>query len=72
LTDARGRHSAILRADGSLDAQGLVGSIHRVGALVQGQDACNGWVFWHVMRAGKPVLIDDLRKQARVGLSEAS
>jgi len=72
LHDARGKHSAIVRADGSLDARGVVGSIHRVGAAVQGQEACNGWVFWHVMRSGKPVLIDDLRKEARIGLADAS
>ena len=25
-----------------------VGSIHKIGALVQGLPACNGWTFWHV------------------------
>ena len=25
-----------------------VGSIHRIGALAQGLEACNGWTFWHV------------------------
>ncbi|MDR3494108.1 MAG: site-specific DNA-methyltransferase [Ancalomicrobiaceae bacterium] len=65
LSDARGRLTAVVRADGSLDAKGTVGSIHRVGAAVQALDACNGWVFWHVMRNGKRVLIDDLRKQMR-------
>jgi modification methylase len=71
LSDAKAKRSAIVRADGSLDAQGLVGSIHRVGALVQGMEACNGWAFWHVRRNGKLVLIDDLRKTARVGLTDA-
>ncbi len=36
LTDARARHEAEVRADGSLRAGSHVGSIHRVGALVQG------------------------------------
>ncbi len=67
LSDARGRHRAIVRADGSLDSAGVLGSIHRVGAAVQGQEACNGWTFWHVQRAGKLVLIDDLRKEVRLG-----
>jgi modification methylase len=71
LTDAKGRHPATVRADGSLDATGVVGSIHRVGALVQGQEACNGWTFWHVQRAGKRVVIDDLRREARASLGEA-
>jgi hypothetical protein len=34
-------------------------------------EACNGWAFWHVRRNGKLVLIDDLRKTARVGLTDA-
>ena len=25
----------------------IVGSIHKIGALVQGLPACNGWTFWH-------------------------
>ncbi|WP_034492685.1 site-specific DNA-methyltransferase [Afifella pfennigii] len=69
LYDPKGRLSALVRADGSLlcEAGGTrhEGSIHRVGALVQGQEACNGWVFWH-LRAGdglKP--IDSLREQVR-------
>ncbi|MDR3376333.1 MAG: site-specific DNA-methyltransferase [Ancalomicrobiaceae bacterium] len=65
LSDARGRVKATVRADGSLDSNGTVGSIHRVGAAVQSLDACNGWVFWHVTRHGKRVVIDDLRKQMR-------
>ncbi|MGB6119354.1 MAG: modification methylase, partial [Mesorhizobium sp.] len=41
------------------------GSIHRLGAMVQGLDACNGWTFWHVEQAGKLKPIDDLRKVIR-------
>jgi modification methylase len=65
LTDARGRHTATVRADGSLVAGPHAGSIHRVGAAVQGTEACNGWTFWHVTRDGKPRLIDDLRAELR-------
>lgn len=68
LTDARGRHGAIVRADGTLDAEGRIGSIHRVGALVQGAEACNGWTFWHI--DGAP--IDTLREKARASLPEAA
>lgn len=71
LSDAKGRHVAIVRADGSLDAGGVVGSIHRVGAAVQGQEACNGWTFWHVSRDGKRIVIDELRGQARASLVDA-
>ena len=59
------RHQARVRADGSLDAGGLIGSIHRVGALVQGFDACNGWTFWHVDHKGELTSIDALRQTYR-------
>jgi modification methylase len=65
LTDAKRRHSAIIRADGTLAAGGEAGSIHRLGAKVQGLDACNGWTFWHFDdgQALKP--IDELRSVIR-------
>ena len=47
------RHSALVRADGALAAGPAVGSIHKIGALVQGLPACNGWTFWHVERGGR-------------------
>ena len=71
LTDAHARHSAEVRADGTLSAGAHVGSIHRVGALVQGLEACNGWTFWHVERAGALVPIDDLRAIVRRDMAAA-
>ena len=69
LTDARRRFHATIRADGSLacehDGRTLEGSIHKVGAAVQGQEACNGWTFWHVDDGGELVLIDTLRDTVR-------
>jgi modification methylase len=65
LTDARRRHKAVVRADGSLVAGPHMGSIHRVGAAVQGAEACNGWTFWHIERDGALRLIDDLRAEIR-------
>jgi modification methylase len=49
LRDEKGRHAAVVRADGTLALAGgaIAGSIHRVGALAQGLPACNGWTFWH-------------------------
>ena len=44
-----------MRADGTLISAETRGSIHKVGAEVQGAPACNGWDFWHVMREGQPV-----------------
>jgi modification methylase len=71
LVDVRGRHRATVRADGTLDAGGTVGSIHRVGAAVQGQPACNGWTFWHVVENGRARPIDALREKARAALASA-
>lgn len=65
LTDARARHPAEVRADGTLRAGDHVGSIHRVGALVQGLDACNGWTFWHYPEKGALAPIDNLRAAIR-------
>ncbi len=69
LTDAKGRHSAIIRADGTIFANGLAGSIHRIGAHVQGLEACNGWTFWHTGRDRQ--CIDTLRAAMRERLAEA-
>ncbi|WP_430256181.1 site-specific DNA-methyltransferase [Neorhizobium sp. DAR64872/K0K18] len=71
LTDARRRHSAIIRADGTLTSNGDAGSIHRLGAKVQGFDACNGWTYWHYEEAGVLKPIDDLRTIIRNGLPKA-
>jgi modification methylase len=65
LYDARRRHKALVRADGAIALGGNVGSIHRIGALAQGLEACNGWTFWHVERNGALTLIDALRAQIR-------
>ena len=65
LVDARRRHAALVRADGSLVSGTHQGSIHRVGALVQGAEACNGWTFWHHETAGRLAPIDELRTGVR-------
>lgn len=69
LTDARRRHLALVRADGSLAVGGQTGSIHRMGAAVQGLDACNGWTFWHVETAAGLAPIDALRQHIRGSLA---
>jgi modification methylase len=71
LVDAGGRHRAKVRADGTLIAADARGSIHQVGAHVQGLPACNGWAFWHLERAGKRISIDVLRQKVRGELSGA-
>ncbi len=65
LFDAQRRWTAKVRPDGTIIAADTKGSIHQVGADVQGAPACNGWVFWHVERNGGQVPIDFLRQQVR-------
>jgi len=68
LTDQRKRHTAKVRADGSIISAEHRGSIHRVGAAVQDAPACNGWQFWHLDVEGKLMPIDVLRQQLRAEL----
>ena len=65
LTCQAGRHATIVRADGTLHAPPAIGSIHKIGALVQGLPACNGWTFWHAERDGIRVVIDTFRTELR-------
>jgi modification methylase len=65
LGDERGRVWAEVKADGTLAMAGKQGSIHRLGAEVQGKAACNGWTFWHFETEGKLKPIDLLRVEAR-------
>src|SRR6266540_4096059 len=65
LVCAKRRHAALVRADGALAYGMSVGSIHRIGALAQGLDACNGWTFWHVETKKGLTVIDALRAQVR-------
>ncbi|KAJ0343486.1 hypothetical protein COL154_014081 [Colletotrichum chrysophilum] len=72
LRDARARHAATVRADGTLVSGGEAGSIHKIGARVQGLDACNGWTFWHFEDAGGALRpIDDLRTIVRGQMAKA-
>ncbi|MEJ2433025.1 MAG: site-specific DNA-methyltransferase [Pseudolabrys sp.] len=71
LVDAKKRHKALVRADGALSVEGRVGSIHKIGALVQGLEACNGWTFWHVETSKGLRPIDEFRAQLRAEMAEA-
>jgi modification methylase len=63
------RHAAKIRADGTIVSAENRGSIHKIGAEVQGAAACNGWTFWHVDVEGKLVPIDVLRQKLRAELN---
>ena len=72
LFDASGAAgvSARVRADGTLIAADFRrGSIHKVGAHVQGAPACNGWTFWYMRHQGKDVPIDLFRQKLRAELN---
>jgi modification methylase len=63
LTDSKRRWEARVCADGSIQAGAEHGSIHRIGAAVQGAPACNGWIFWHYEEEGALAPIDTLRQR---------
>jgi modification methylase len=69
LQGHRPHQKAKVRADGTLVSADASGSIHRVGAHVQGLDACNGWTFWQFKSdSGALVPIDVLRQRLRAEL----
>jgi modification methylase len=72
LVDIKRRHRALVRADGTIALGDTVGSIHRIGALAQGLDACNGWAFWHVETAKGLVPIDSFRSEVRAAMATAA
>jgi modification methylase len=65
LCDVKRRVEALVRADGAIALGATVGSIHRIGALAQGLEACNGWAFWHLDTGKGLVPIDALRAEIR-------
>lgn len=65
------RHKAKVRADGSLVGNDIKGSIHQVGAKLEGAPSCNGWTYWHFKREGRMVSIDTLRQQIRAEMASA-
>jgi len=68
LFDSKKRWAAHVRADGTLAVGPETGSIHRLGARVQGLEACNGWTFWHFEEEGALKPIDELRRVARLAM----
>jgi modification methylase len=62
IFDAKRRWFASVRADGSVIAGDASGSIHKIGAELQGAPSCNGWTFWHFDDRGTAKPIDALRQ----------
>jgi len=65
LTDSKERYKATVKIDGSVKINGLSGSIHQIGAKIQGLPSCNGWDFWHIKNDSAPILLDEIRDQYR-------
>lgn len=65
LYGPRAKKSAEVKADGTIKCAEQQGSIHKMGAYVQGLDACNGWTYWHFKADGELKPIDLLRHEAR-------
>ena len=63
IMDSKRRWTAKVRADGTIASGSHSGSIHKVGAALQGAPSCNGWTFWHVEVAGELQPIDLLRQR---------
>jgi len=60
--DIKRRWVAKVRADGSLMCGTTAGTIHKLGATLQGAPSCNGWTFWHYEAGGEIKPIDALRQ----------
>ena len=66
LCDDKNRYSAKVRADGSIITRDeKSGSIHSLGAQLQGSASCNGWSFWYLEGKTGPISIDSLRADLR-------
>ena len=65
LTDKKEKFKATVSIDGSLKIKNISGSIHQVGAKIQGLPSCNGWDFWHVKDKSSSKLLDDIRGDYR-------
>ncbi|MFZ5745117.1 MAG: site-specific DNA-methyltransferase [Pseudomonadota bacterium] len=60
--DKKRKLAATVRADGSLVAGSEIGSIHGLGAKLQGAPSCNGWTFWHIEHEGELKPLDAIRQ----------
>ena len=65
LTDKKEHYKATVTIDGSIKIRNLSGSIHQVGAKIQGLPSCNGWDYWHHKDKSNFILLDDVRSNYR-------
>ena len=57
------KRAKVLENGSLLYENNTIGSIHRIGALIQQTPSCNGWKFWYINKNNKILLLDDLRTQ---------
>ena len=62
VSDKKRRMVASVRADGTLLCGADSGSIHGLGAKLQGAPSCNGWSFWHIEHDGELKPLDAIRQ----------
>lgn len=64
--------TALILEDGRIQANGVSGSIHRLGAHLKGVPSCNGWLHWYYAdeTSGERRLLDNLRNQVRQKLGD--
>ncbi len=61
LVSKDGKHRALVYADGSIEAEGIFGSIHKVSAKLINRENNNGWSYWYYETNGIKQLIDEYR-----------
>jgi len=61
VVDKLGNHKAKVLADGTINLNGEVGSIHSISASILKRLSNNGWTYWYVLRNGNLKSIDELR-----------
>jgi modification methylase len=69
--DAKKKVQALVRADGTIALGSVIGSIHKIGAIAQNAEACNGWTYWHMETEQGLSPIDSLRAQIRTEMGAA-
>ncbi|MDD3120615.1 MAG: DNA methyltransferase [Candidatus Gracilibacteria bacterium] len=62
-TKKRYDKKAKILKNGLLEYEKTVGSIHKIGALIQESPSCNGWKFWYVFKDNKVLLLDEIRQK---------
>ncbi|PPR45091.1 MAG: Modification methylase DpnIIB [Alphaproteobacteria bacterium MarineAlpha5_Bin11] len=65
LSDKKNMFRAKVKVDGSIVSKNHQGSIHKVGASIQGLPSCNGWDYWHLHKENRILLIDEIRSDYR-------